>query len=363
MWTVWLAFGQQLLLTWGSTLPANTGAMPPPWSPVICDATGCTISNAYGVWNDRKECQARSVTYPRTEEELLLAVAQANQKKLKVKIVTGFSHSIPKLACPETGQSSEYQNSTILISTAKYNSGIEVDVKNMIVTTDSGVGLRDLIHKVEEAGLSLVASPYWEGLSIGGLISTGAHGSSWWRKGGTVHNHVVGLSIVVPASESEGYAKIIRLDTQNPPLNAAKVSLGMLGAISKVKLSLEAGFKRSITNIFNDDTRLEDEFMDLARQHEFADITWYPSMNTTVYRKDDRVPLSSSGDGINDFIGFGPTAVHISTSLRASGISFISPCRINFQLTYSYTYLTPTCGANPHGDDLKDNFIFVRMSS
>ncbi|OVA20297.1 FAD linked oxidase [Macleaya cordata] len=309
---VWLVSSGLLLIMLGSTLLPNTSAMPPP-SPVNCDATGCVLHNSYGVWNDRKECRVPNITYPTTEEELRLAIAQANQKKLKVKIITGFSHTIPKLACPGI----QTQNS-ILISTAKYNSGIQVDVKSLTVTADSGVGLRDLINKVEEAGLSLVASPYWEGVSIGGLISTGAHGSSWWGKGGAVHDHVVGLSVVVPAKESEGYAKVIWLDARNPLFNAAKVSVGMLGAISKVKLSLEPGFKRSITSIFNNDSNFENEFMDLARKHEFADITWYPSKHTAVYRQDDRVPLNSSGDGINDFLGFQSNSVLISTSVRAT---------------------------------------------
>ena len=65
----------------------------------------------------------------------------------------------------------------------------------MTATVDAGVGLRQLINAVEEAGFSLVAAPYWEGVTVAGLISTGAHGSSWWGKGGSVHDHVVGVSV------------------------------------------------------------------------------------------------------------------------------------------------------------------------
>ncbi|KAI3899897.1 hypothetical protein MKW92_006301 [Papaver armeniacum] len=275
---VWLVSSCLLLLIWGSTSLPKAYAMPPP-SPVDCDATGCKLHNSYGVWNDRKECWVQNVIYPTTEEELRLAVAETNRKKLKAKIITGFSHTIPKLACP----GNELSKNSVLISTAKYNSGIQVDVKSLTVTADSGVGLRDLINKVEEAGLSLVASPYWEGVSIGGLISTGAHGSSWWGKGGAVHDHVVALSLVVPAKESEGYAKIIQLDSRNQIFNAAKLSLGVLGAIS-----------RSITNVYSNDSHFEDEFMDLAKKHEFADITWNPSKHAVIYRQDDRKALETS---------------------------------------------------------------------
>lgn len=202
--------------------------MPPP-DPVRCNQIGCTLYNSYGTWGDRKDCHVLNVTYPTTEEELRSAVAFANQYKLKLKVVTKFSHTIPKLACPSTTC-----GNAMLISTANYDSGIEIDAGNSVVTVDAGVGLRQMIDKVEEAGFSLVAAPYWEGVSVGGLISTGAHGSSWWGRGGAVHDHVVGVSLVVPAKESQGYAKIIRLEAQDPLLNAAKLSLGMLGVISKV---------------------------------------------------------------------------------------------------------------------------------
>lgn len=216
-------------------LPLST-AMPPP-NPLRCNQTGCFLYNSYGVWGDRKDCKGpNAVVYPTTEEELKSALANAKKNNLKVKVVTKFSHTIPKWACPPSSQ-----NGVVLISSEKYNSNIDVDVANLKVTVDAGVGLRELIDKVEKLGLSLVTSPYWEGVTVAGLISTGAHGSSWWGKGGAVHDHVIGLRLIVGASESEGYAKIINLEGQedNPLLNAAKVSLGMLGVISKVLLNYQ----------------------------------------------------------------------------------------------------------------------------
>ncbi|KAI8568751.1 hypothetical protein RHMOL_Rhmol02G0224900 [Rhododendron molle] len=305
-----------LFATWGATFaPTDVRAMPPP-PPVQCARTGsgCNLSNSYGVWGDREDCSVPTVLYPTTEEELRLAVADAVKNNLKVKATTKFSHTIPKLACPSTKPA----GNSILISTENYNSQIVVDRSNMAVTADSGVGLRALIDAVEAEGLSLAAAPYWEGVSVGGLISTGAHGSSWWGKGGAVHDHVIGISLVVPASGSQGYAKILRLGEKDPGFDAARVSLGLLGVISKVTFSLEQGFKRSITYSFTNDVGIEDKYTEHAKDHEFADITWYPSKHEAVYRIDDRVPLNTSGDGVNDFLGFQSTSILVSKSTRAT---------------------------------------------
>ncbi|KAF2282615.1 hypothetical protein GH714_043738 [Hevea brasiliensis] len=290
----WCLLAVHLVLLWGLT-PIAVLAMPPP-PPIRCNDSGCTLYNSYGAWNDRKACNVPNVSYPSSEEELRLAVAYASRNKLKVKVVSGFSHTIPKLACP----GSQYENS-MLISTLNDNSGIEIDMANLAVTADAGVGLRELIDRVEEAGLSLVAAPYWEGVSVGGLISTGAHGSSWWGKGGAVHDHVIGLSLVVPAKESEGYAKIIRIEAQDPLLKAAKVSIGLLGVISKM-MPHRGYVHRS------------------WEKYEFGDITWYPSRKTAVYRYDFRVPLTASGNGEFDFLGFQSNSIVVSQSTRAAEV-------------------------------------------
>ncbi|CAL5206555.1 unnamed protein product [Lathyrus oleraceus] len=286
-----------------------------PKSPIQCNQTICTLENTYGTWNDRKTCYALNVTYPTTEQQLRLAVSYVVQNNLKAKIVTKFSHTIPALSCP---QQNTNNNHAFFISTEKYDSGIEIDAENLAVTVDSGVRLRELIDEVEKNGFSLVAAPYWEGVTIGGVISTGAHGSSWWGKGGAFHEQVLEISVVVPASKSEGYAKILKLDSHHPLFNAAKVSLGVLGAISKVKLSLEHRFKRSITFNFTDDNDIENVYMDHANKYEFADITWYPSKYTAVYRYDFRAPLNASGDGVFDFIGFQANSIFIAKSVRVA---------------------------------------------
>ncbi|MED6162919.1 L-gulonolactone oxidase 3, variant 2 [Stylosanthes scabra] len=289
-----------------------------PESPLQCNQTLCTLHNSYGKWGDRKDCYALNATYPTTEEELLAAVSFAVKNNLKAKVVTRFSHTIPKLACP----ADRAAQSSFFISTERYNRQIQIDAANSVVTVVAGVGLRQLIDAVEAAGFSLVASPYWEGVTIGGLISTGAHGSSWWGKGGAVHDHVVGLSIVVPASQSEGYAKILRMEAYDPLFKAAKLSLGVLGAISKVNLRIEPSFKRSITYNFTSDVGLEDLYGEHAKKYEFADITWYPSQHTAVYRYDSRVPLNTSGNAVFDFIGFQATSTLVSEAVRATETMF-----------------------------------------
>ncbi|KAK4338031.1 hypothetical protein RND71_042518 [Anisodus tanguticus] len=318
---LWLCHGRHFVLLWISiaTLLTISFAMPPP-NPIKCNnvnsTPGCQLSNTYGVWGDRQICHAPNIVYPTTEEELRQELANANKNNLKVKVVTRFSHTIPKLACP--GNSKE----SVFISTERYDTNIDVNMEELTVTADGGVGLRKLIDTIENAGLSLVAATYWEGVTVAGVISTGAHGSSWWGKGGAVHDHVIGLSLIVPAHEDEGYAKIIKLTRQDPLFNAAKVSLGLLGIISKVTFQLEPAFKRSVRFNFTNDSHIEDEIIKHARQNEFGDIQWYPSRHTAVYKYDNRVPLDTSGGGINDFLGFQSNPILLSKSVRATEKGF-----------------------------------------
>ena len=235
----------------------------PPQNPVQCSngTQGCTIKNTYGTWADRKDCVASSAVFPTTEVGLVAAVARAVRLGQKLKVISPWAHSMPKLACPDgddgfiismsgsdgsSGSSGPNGSSGSIgsgggsgwghvISTRDYNRRIVVDKSRKTVEAEAGVYLRQLVDVVAEHGLALPYMPYWGGVSIAGLISTGAHGSSLFQKGGAVHEYVVALRLVIPATKAQGYARVVVLNASKPEeFNAAKVGLGVLGAISTV---------------------------------------------------------------------------------------------------------------------------------
>ncbi|KAF0911594.1 hypothetical protein E2562_011214 [Oryza meyeriana var. granulata] len=221
-----------------------------PPDPVQCASgtTDCTVTNAYGVFPDGSTCCAAAAAYPASEQVLLRVVAGATASRTRTKVATRYGHSVPKLAFPGGGD-----GRGLGISTNALNR-VAVDAKRRAITVESGVTLAELIDAAAEAGLLLPHSPYWLGVTVRGLLSTGAHGSSVWRTGSAVHEYVTGMRIVTPAPAREGYAKVRVLNAGDPELEAAK--------------------------------------------HEFADILWYPGHGKAVYRIDD---------GVYDFVGFRPT--------------------------------------------------------
>ncbi|KAI4328972.1 hypothetical protein L6164_021282 [Bauhinia variegata] len=285
----------------------------PPEDPIECSSnnTNCTVTNSYGMFPDRSICQAAQTLYPTTEQELVSMVASAARNKSKMKVATRYSHSIPKLVCPD-GQNG------VLISTKNLNTILRIDVEGETMTVESGVTLRQVISEAARFELALPYTPYWWGLTIGGLLGTGAHGSSLWGKGSGVHERVVGLRIVTPAGPEEGYAKVWNLSETDEDLNAAKVSLGVLGVVSQVTLKLESRFKRSITYVTKNDSDLGDQVLTFGQQHEFADITWYPSQRKAKYRIDDRVPTNTSGNGLYNFIPFRSTSTAVLAATRTT---------------------------------------------
>ncbi|OWM70516.1 probable L-gulonolactone oxidase 6 [Punica granatum] len=287
----------------------------PPEDPVKCPSStnnnNCTVRNSYGAFPDRSTCRVGNVTFPRSEEEVMSAIAAATKAGRKMKVATRYSHSIPKMVCSD----GDYG---LLISTKYLNRVLKVDAASMTISVQGGVTLRQIIDEAAKAGLALPYTPYWWGLTVGGLMATGAHGSSLWGRGSSIHDYAEEITIVTPAAAPYGYAMVRKLNWTHSDFNAVKVTLGVLGVVTQVTLKLEPLFKRSITYAVRNDSDLADEAVVFGNKHEFADITWYPSQHKAVYRLDDRVPLNTSGNGLYNFIPFRATLSLLLGAIRST---------------------------------------------
>ncbi|VYS70551.1 unnamed protein product [Arabidopsis thaliana] len=273
----------------------------PPDDPVNCEFgnTMCTVTNSYGAFPDRSICKAAKVEYPRTEAELVSIVAAATRAGQKMRVVTRYSHSFPKLVCTDGKDGT-------LISTKFLNHVVTTNPEAKTLTVESGVTLRQVIEEAAKFDLALPYAPYWWGLTVGGMMGTGAHGSSLWGKGSAVHDYVTEIRLVSPGLASDGYVKVqVLSETIDPEeFRAAKVSLGVLGVISQVTFELQPMFKRSLNYVMRNDSDFGDQAVSFGERHEFADFLWLPSQGKVVYRMDGRVPLNTSGDGLFDFFPF-----------------------------------------------------------
>lgn len=256
--------------------------------------------------------QAESVVYPKTEDEVLMAVAQAAQRKQKIKVGTRTSHAGPKLPCPggEHG---------VIISSRDYDSIVSINASAMTVTAQGGVQLRHLLDEIAKHNLSLPQTPYWDGLTLAGMIGAGAHGSGLFGKGSALSAYVTGMSLVVPGNSSEGYAKIVVLENGDEDLKAARIHLGVLGFVSTVTLQLQPLFKRHVTKIFESDSDLERRILGIAERYEFGDVEWFPSQHEVIYRLDYRVPLSTPGEAVNKYSTFQPIPGEVLEEIRRVG--------------------------------------------
>ena len=170
------------------------------------------------------------VLKPRTPEEISLILILCNENRLPVT-PRGAGTGLSGGALPHLGG--------VLISTERMNQILEIDERNLQVTTEPGVITEILQNAVKEKGLFYPPDPSSRGSCfIGGNIAENSGGPKA-VKYGVVRDYVLNLQVVLPTGEIIWTGANVLKNSTGYNLTQLMVgSEGTLGMVTKIVLRL-----------------------------------------------------------------------------------------------------------------------------
>jgi FAD/FMN-containing dehydrogenase len=167
-------------------------------------------------WSGRVTCFPSRIVRPRSEDELAATLALSAGP---IRVV-GSGHSFAEL-CATDGT---------LVDLDEMRGVISTDDEARTATVWAGTKLFELGEPLLARGLGLVNMGDIDRQSLAGAISTGTHGTG--RTLGNISSSVVGLRMVLPDGQVAECSHAI----EPKLLRVARVSLGVLGVITRVTL-------------------------------------------------------------------------------------------------------------------------------
>lgn len=108
-----------------------------------------------------------------------------------------------------------------------------------------------------------------DGLTLGGAVGTGAHGSSLVHPA-SLSEQVVRMSIV----DGLGIVRTI----SGEELNVFRIHLGMLGVLVEITFQTVELFKIVVeTGPEDDNILMDNDFVEMARKFDFFQAAWFPA--------------------------------------------------------------------------------------
>ena len=209
-------------------------------------------------WVGNQSCIVRHRGAPDSEVALADMVREATSNGLNVRCA-GSGHSFTPVAL----------TSGLHLTLSGLQGIVGIDEARKRVSVHAGTTINTLGKALKASGLSMINQGDIDSQALAGALTTGTHGTG--LKLGNMASQIVGMRLVQP----DGSILVID-DSQPDMLNAARVSIGMLGVISEITLQVMDSY-----NLHEKLWRCSfDECMeqhdDLAANHRHFGFFWCP---------------------------------------------------------------------------------------
>lgn len=219
-------------------------------------------------WSGYVQCVPRRTLEIHNEEALANVIADCREQQRGLRVV-GSGHSFTPLV----------QTEDTLVNLDHFQGLINIDESKGIAEVWAGTKLAALGEILHQHGLAQENLGDINVQSIAGAVSTGTHGTGTQFAG--IANQVVGLTLI------DGQGRTWECDQfRNPELfQAARVSLGALGIISKVRLQTVPAYKLHYQSKRDQlDTCMGDLARHLEENRNF-EFYWFPYSDRVQLKK------------------------------------------------------------------------------
>lgn len=209
-------------------------------------------------WVGNQSCIVRHRGAPESEAALAEMVREATSQGLNVRCA-GSGHSFTPVAL----------TSGLQLTLSNMQGVVGIDYARKRVAVKAGTTINQLGKVLKSNGLSLINQGDIDSQALAGALTTGTHGTG--AKLGNMASQIVGMRLVQPDGS------ILVVDETTPDLlEAARVSVGMLGVISEITLQAMDSYnlhERLWRCTFDEMIEQHDE---LAAKHRHFGFFWCP---------------------------------------------------------------------------------------
>lgn len=213
---------------------------------------------AWTNWVGNQRFHARRVYRPGSEEDVRGAFAEILRGPRRAR-VAGAGHSFTPLV----------ETAGAVLDLSRLDGVVACDRRRRTARIRGGTLIRDLGEPLWASGLALPNQGDIDTQTIAGAIATGTHGSG--TTSGSLSSTLIGGRLVTPRGE------VIDLAADPALLRAAKVSLGMLGALSEVTLQLVEAYHLDEEVVIMAPEEVLDRWSDLLARHRHFSFFFLPT--------------------------------------------------------------------------------------